>query len=150
MSRLRPLVASACLAAVLLAPTRARADTDDFWGRDKALHFGFSAVIASGTYAVSASFFDARYPPLLLGAGVSLGLGTAKELADLAGMGTPSWKDFAWDVIGTVTGLGLAYGIDLLVRGVSPEHPALGLPEPRTSPRATWLAPAPHGLVFRF
>ena len=84
MSRLRHLAASACLATVLLAPNGARADTDDFWGRDKALHFGFSAVIASGTYAVSASFFDARYPPLLLGAGVSLGLGTAKELADLA------------------------------------------------------------------
>lgn len=81
--------AAITLSAVLLVP-RAAAAEDDFWGRDKALHFGVSVALASGTYALSASFFEARYPPLLLGAGVSLGLGIGKELADLAGLGDPS------------------------------------------------------------
>jgi putative lipoprotein len=137
------------LSASLLVPQVAAADEDDFWGRDKALHFGVSVALASGTYAVSASFFEARYPPLLLGAGVSLGLGVGKELADLAGLGTPSWKDLAWDAIGTVTGLVLAYGIDLAIRGVSAEHPAFGSPEPIRTVRPAF-APMPQGLVLRF
>ena len=141
------------LSAVLLVPRAAAADEDDFWGRDKALHFGVSVALASGTYALSASFFEARYPPLLLGAGVSLGLGIGKELADLAGFGTPSWKDLAWDVIGTVTGLAVAYTLDLAIRGVSREHPAFGSPDPVRSsgPRTTssWMT-AGQGLVLRF
>ncbi len=142
--------AAITLSAVLLVP-RAAAAEDDFWGRDKALHFGVSVALASGTYALSASFFEARYPPLLLGAGVSLGLGIGKELADLAGLGDPSWKDLAWDVIGTVTGLAVAYTLDLAIRGVSREHPAFGSPEVRSSTRPTtsWM-PAAQGLVLRF
>ena len=143
------LLVYALVAVTLFAARPARAADDDWFGRDKALHFSVSAILASGTYAVSAAFFDARYPPLLLGAGVSLGAGVGKELADLAGMGTPSWKDLAWDVIGTVAGLAVAYGLDLAIRGVSREHPALGLPE--TSPRTTrYLGPSPGGLVLRF
>lgn len=136
------------LVVALLVPRPARAD-DDWLGRDKALHFGVSAFLSSSTYAVSAAFFDARYPPLLLGAGVSLGAGVGKELADLAGLGTPSWKDLAWDVIGTVAGLVVAYGLDLAIRGVSREHPAFGAPEPQLRP-ARALVPAPGGLVLAF
>jgi len=143
------LAVVATLSAALLVPRVASADEDDFWGRDKALHFGVSVALASGTYAVSASFFEARYPPILLGAGVSLGLGVGKELADLAGLGTPSWKDLAWDAIGTLTGLVLAYGLDLAIRGVSPEHPAFGSPDPIRTVRPAF-APMPQGLVLRF
>ena len=46
-----------------------------------------------------------------------------KELADLGGYGDPSWKDLAWDGLGMVTGLAVAWGLDLLIRGVSAEHP---------------------------
>jgi len=145
----RKLVVYALVAVTLSAARPARAD-DDWLGRDKALHFSVSALLASGTYAVSAAFFEARYPPLLLGAGVSLGAGIGKELADLAGYGTPSWKDLAWDVIGTVAGLAVAYGLDLAIRGVSREHPALGLPERGTTRPAALLAPSPAGLVIRF
>lgn len=143
-----------CLTTTLFCSRPALAADDDFWGRDKALHFGVSVALASGTYAVSASFFEARYPPLLLGAGVSLSLGVGKELADLAGLGTPSWKDLAWDVIGTVTGLALAYGLDLAIRGVSREHPAFGSPEPAQPLGAkttrAFIVPAPRGLILRF
>ena len=126
------MVSSLALVGLLAASPSARAD-DEWWGKDKALHFGVSTGISASVYAFSASFFDARYPPLLLGAGVSLSLGAGKELADLAGFGTPSWKDFAWDVIGTTAGLVLAYGLDLAIFGVSKDRPIFGNPERATS-----------------
>lgn len=147
VKRFRLVVCALLLALFALVPGRARADQDDFWGRDKALHFSFSVVLSAGTYTASSFFFDARYPRLLLGAGVSLGLGAGKELADLAGLGTPSWKDFAWDVIGTATGLLLAYGLDLAIFGVSGAHPAFSAPEPTlsTKPYALNLVPGQVG-----
>jgi len=114
---------------LLFSSPAAAADPDPWFGSDKALHFGVSAAISGGVYAISATQFESRTPPLLLGAGVSLAAGAGKELADLAGAGDPSWKDFAWDAIGTVVGLGVAYSIDLLARGVSDRHPALGSPQ---------------------
>lgn len=155
LARRKPRLVS-CLAAILSVAiaTPARADGgDDWWGRDKALHFGVSAALSAGTYAIAAPAFDARYPPLLLGAGLSLTLGVGKELADLAGLGTPSWKDLTWDVIGTAAGLVLAYGLDLLIVGVSPEHPALGAPTrggPAPQSRPWRLAGPSAPLVFRF
>lgn len=111
-----------------LSHTAKAADPDPWLGPDKALHFGVSAGLAGGLYAVSATRFESRTPPLLIGAGATLAIGAGKELADLAGLGDPSWKDFAWDAIGTFVGLGVAYGVDLIARGVSDRHPAFGTP----------------------
>ena len=128
------------LPLVLSVSNRAHAaDQDPWFGPDKALHFGVSAGLAGGLYAVSATQFESRTPPLLIGAGATLAIGAGKELADMAGLGDPSWKDFAWDAIGTVVGLGVAYGVDLLARGVSDRHPALGTPRS-----------AVHGLSISF
>lgn len=106
-----------------LVARTARADDDPWWGRDKALHFGVSAGIAAGGYGAGAWVFDKRRDALLLGAGLAVSAGVLKETLDLAGYGTPSWKDLAWDGIGTVAGLAVAWGIDLAVRGVSRERP---------------------------
>ena len=122
---------AALLAVALLWAPRARADEDPWWGEDKALHFGASATIAAGGYALGAAVFEARGHALLVGAGAAAVAGIGKEALDLAGLGDPSWKDLAWDGIGTVAGLAIAFGLDLLVRGVSSEHPALSAP--RTS-----------------
>jgi len=112
---MRALLLSA-VAVVFLSPARARAADDDPWfGRDKALHFGASAVLALGGYALGAAFFDETPPRLATGAGVALGAGIAKELADLAGAGSASWRDIVWDVAGTGTGLLLAWGADELL-----------------------------------
>jgi hypothetical protein len=51
----------------------------------------------------------------LAGAGLALSAGVAKELWDLSGHGDPSWKDLAWDGMGTGVGVGLALGVDLLL-----------------------------------
>ena len=120
------------LVAVLSMTRGAHADDPDPWlGKDKALHFSASALIAGGTYAATAPFFKARYPPLLIGAGVTLAIGGIKEGIDATGSGTPSWKDFTWDAIGTATGLLVAWLVDFAIRGVSDTHPPLGEPVTR-------------------
>lgn len=94
---------------------QAPADPDPWLGPDKALHFAFSAGIAGGGYAGATFFTDDIGVRLLVGGGLSLGAGAAKELVDLAGFGHPSWRDFAWDVVGAATGLLIAWLIDHLV-----------------------------------
>lgn len=101
-------------ASVFLLVSTARAD--EWLGRDKALHFGASAAIAGTSYGVTTAFTDKRIVAFAIGSGVALGAGIAKESIDALGYGDPSWKDFAWDVAGTLVGLGIAYGVDALLR----------------------------------
>jgi putative lipoprotein len=92
------------------------ASADDWFGRDKALHFGASAIIAGSAYGVTTAFDDRRVVAFAVGGGIGLGAGIAKEGYDALGYGDPSWKDLAWDVAGTLVGLGIAYGVDALLR----------------------------------
>jgi putative lipoprotein len=108
--------------------SQALAQSSDPWfAEDKAKHFAASGLIAASGYSIGALSFDARYKALLLGGGLALSAGIAKETYDLAGYGNPSWRDLTWDVIGTAVGLGLAWGVDLAVRGTNDKHPALGM-----------------------
>ncbi|HEY8040940.1 MAG TPA: hypothetical protein VIF15_14140 [Polyangiaceae bacterium] len=130
---MRALLPSLLVLAVglTLAPSARAQDADPWISRDKALHFDVSAGIAAATYGVSAGWlFDARWKSLALGGGVALAAGAGKELLDATHVlgGDPSWKDFTWDVIGTVAGLAIAWGVDLLLGGVSPQRPALASP----------------------
>jgi putative lipoprotein len=101
-------------AAVVVFCSHARAD--EWLGRDKALHFGASAAIAATGYGVTTAFTEKRALAFAIGGGVAIGAGIAKEGYDALGYGEPSWKDFAWDVAGTLVGLGIAYGVDALLR----------------------------------
>jgi uncharacterized protein YfiM (DUF2279 family) len=119
-----------------LTSVTARADDGDEWlGSDKVLHCGISAGLAATFYTATTPLFDARFPPLLLGAAATLAIGAGKEAYDSVSGGDPSWKDFTWDAIGTVAGLALGYALDLALRGVGPEHPWLGQPAATSSPR---------------
>jgi putative lipoprotein len=107
-------------AALLLAPAPALAappDPDPWFGPDKALHFTVSSLVAGGGYGMTAIFSDRVATRIAFGAGLGLAVGAGKELWDLSGHGHPSWKDFTWDVIGTVFGVGIAVTIDLATRG---------------------------------
>ena len=130
----------ACAASLLFAAAPARADDPDPWlSRDKGYHFAVSATIASGGYVAGAFLFDARGHALIFGAGLTAAAGIGKEALDATGFGDPSWKDLAWDGIGMVTGLAVAWAIDLAVRGVSDEHPAFVAPVVVTGARGTGL-----------
>jgi putative lipoprotein len=112
------------IALPLLPARSARADAvggDDWLGRDKALHFSASAVIAGAGYGGASLLTDDRRWRLAAGGGLAIAAGAGKEIADSYGLGDPSWKDFSWDLIGTATGLGIAYLIDRLL--AAPVHP---------------------------
>ena len=107
---------------LLTAPAPARGQaSDDWFGRDKALHFSFSAAIAGAGYGGASLATEDRRWRLAVGGGLAIAAGAGKEIADSYGFGDPSWKDFTWDLIGTATGLGVAYLIDRLF--AAPSHP---------------------------
>jgi putative lipoprotein len=115
------------LALTLAQP--ASAQSDPWWGRDKSLHLGLSTGLALSTAWILGRL-DVP-PPLHLGAaaGLTLLLGASKELADSLGLGTPSWRDFAWDVVGCVCGLLLAVALEALARWIEPTPRLLLAPE---------------------
>jgi len=113
------------LALALALESAALAGDDPWLSPDKGLHFGFSTAVAAGGYGLGALELDQRHEALLLGGGLALAAGAWKELIDLQGAGDASWKDLAWDAVGTVVGLALAWGLDLLIRGLRPEGPPL-------------------------
>jgi len=88
-----------------------------WFGADKAFHFGASFGLSAGGYAFGVASFDSRWAAVALGSGIALGLGAAKEGLDAAGLGTPSWEDLVWDVVGTALGLGVAVTFDAALRG---------------------------------
>jgi putative lipoprotein len=140
---MRRLSAVAVLVAACSVASAASADDADPWiSRDKAFHFDISAGIAAAGYAASAAWLvDARWKALAIGGGAALAVGAGKELVDATGIfgGDASWKDFAWDAIGTVAGLALAWSVDLLLGGVSSVRPALGAPRTDASVGAVGL-----------
>lgn len=106
------------LAVLLVGPVRARAqqngaaETDPWFGHDKALHFAASGSLAVVGYAGASVATDSRPTRVVVAASFALGLGIAKEVWDLTGHGDASWRDLTWDVVGTTTGVLIAYAID--------------------------------------
>jgi putative lipoprotein len=97
----------------LLLPLPAAADA---WvSGDKALHFALSTAVTLAAYGVSVPLLDERWQRSLFAAGVGIAAGAGKELADALGAGTPSARDFAWDLLGVAVGVGLGTLIDTLV-----------------------------------
>lgn len=126
---LAPVLAAALLtgsAPAVAAPPVA--DPDPWFSKDKALHFGVSAGIAGAGYGLTAIATDDIRIRIAFGAGAGIVAGAAKELWDLSGHGDPSWKDFAWDVLGTAVGIGIAVSIDLAVRSLRPKPAAVKTP----------------------
>lgn len=114
IDRVKPaIVAATVLVSLVTAlPVRADPPVDPWFGADKAKHFTISAALAASGYGLSAIVIDGRKNRAALGATLALGAGYSKEVLDAVGFGTPSWKDFVWDVIGTGVGVGLAVALD--------------------------------------
>lgn len=88
-------------------------EVDPWWGRDKAAHVTVSVGLSALTYGLVRSQTDRRELAAASGLGVSILAGAAKEALDLAGVGNPSWRDFAWDAIGAALGVLVSLGVDL-------------------------------------
>ncbi|HEY3594162.1 MAG TPA: hypothetical protein VGL13_09810 [Polyangiaceae bacterium] len=120
MPKRRFLVLAAFSLMISRAAPAQAADPDPFWGQDKALHFVAAGALAGTGYAVTTAFTGDRWKAFAIGGGIGLGAGAAKEGLDALGFGDPSWKDFAWDAIGTAFGLGVAFVVDAAARGSWP------------------------------
>jgi hypothetical protein len=68
---------------------------DDITGIDKLSHFATSATISSIT---------TRTHPGITGIAIAIAPGIAKELSDMSGAGTPSFKDMAANLVGVLVG----------------------------------------------
>jgi putative lipoprotein len=133
------------MVGLLLLSAPAAADGHDpWWGPDKALHFGVSAALGAGGYGFGALLTDTCWERALIGAGAAIGAGGAKELADLAGLGHASWRDFTWDVVGAATGVGFGLAVDAIVRAATADEPA---PAPLAPSRVSGEWP-PLGSAF--
>lgn len=116
------LLGPALAAALVCGAPRAEAappDPDPWFGPDKALHFGVCAGIAGAGYGFTSLATPDIRIRVAFGAGLAITAGAVKEFVDLAGYGDPSWRDFAWDVFGTLVGVGISVAIDFAVRGSS-------------------------------
>jgi len=131
-TRIAAIVALPLISGTVSRP--ARAEPDPWLGRDKALHFAVAAGIAGAGYGVTTAFARDRWKAFAVGGGAALAAGALKEGYDATGPGDPSWKDFAWDVLGAAVGLAIAWGIDASVHGgLAPPLSSRLVIDPRTS-----------------
>ena len=116
MGKLRRALALASVAVLTASAARAQQrdppDSDPWFGRDKALHFGVSASLAVVAYGGASLKTDDRPTRAAAAITFALGAGLLKEAWDLTGHGDASWRDLTWDVVGTATGVVVAYAID--------------------------------------
>jgi putative lipoprotein len=100
---------------VLVAPPAVAAESDPWLGRDKALHFAASFTLAGAGHAGAALVSERMPVRVATGASLALGAGIAKEVYDRTSGGDASWRDLTWDVMGTATGMVVAWLLDRYV-----------------------------------
>jgi uncharacterized protein YfiM (DUF2279 family) len=100
------------IACALLLALAAQPERDPWIATDKALHLSAAAVISASGYAFGAEISEHAAPRFLVGAALGIAASAAKEVADVAGLGRPSWRDFAWSAAGAGVGLLVAWAIE--------------------------------------
>ena len=83
---------------------------DDWFGKDKLKHFTVSAFYSGGIAIVANRHFDMKKDDsIILGVGITISLGGAKEIYDHSKpTETSSIKDFIWDIGGVMAGAAIA------------------------------------------
>jgi putative lipoprotein len=85
-------------------------EKDDWFGKDKFKHFAVSAFYSGGIAIVANRHFDMkRDGSIILGVGITVSLGGAKEVYDHTKPDeTSSIRDFIWDIGGVIAGAAIA------------------------------------------
>jgi putative lipoprotein len=112
MFRLSLAVALALAAFLAARPAASAAEPDPWFGRDKVMHLSVSFALAGIGYADTTAFSNRASVRALSGAGIALSAGIAKEIYDRYGGRGLSWRDLAWDAVGTATGTLVAWLVD--------------------------------------
>ena len=101
----------ATFAAILILAIAASAAAEDgksdrWFSKDKYKHFAVSAFYSAGASQIVHRHFEMRKETsIVFGFGFTISLGATKELADhYSEKGTSSYKDFVWDLAGTLVG----------------------------------------------
>lgn len=102
---------SLSLEAVANSPT----PQDNWSGFDKVLHFSGSTVLSAGTYGVFSFAFDEPWQRAIAASAFTLTIGSLKEIADATNGSIFSYHDMAYNIFGTLAGVGLALGTDYAI-----------------------------------
>lgn len=97
----------ALLIALLLVMSLPAYAADDWFGKDKAVHFSVCAGVSLTLTLVGTGATHSRGAGALLGFLTATTLGAAKEILDRYTGGDPSWRDFTADVVGAAVGAGI-------------------------------------------
>jgi putative lipoprotein len=97
---------------LILALISFAGEKDLWFARDKYEHFAISMLYSSGTTFIAHRHFEmSKSKAPVVGFGFTVALGAAKEIGDYTShKGTPSGKDFIWDIAGALAGA-LAVGL---------------------------------------
>jgi putative lipoprotein len=97
---------------LILSPLSFAGEKDRWFARDKYEHFAISMLYSSGSTFIAHRHFEmSKSKAPVVGFGFTVALGAAKELGDYTShKGTPSGKDFLWDIAGALAGA-LAVGL---------------------------------------
>src|SRR5436305_7250807 len=88
------------LMIIHMSGTRGHTDGESWFGVDKVKHFFIGAFVQSVSYS-AIRLAGARHNESLWGAtALTAGAGLGKEVWDRRAGGTPSAKDFTWDMLG--------------------------------------------------
>ena len=111
MMKQRTLPAAILSFAILFLisiPNTVKGQEHDSWlGPDKTLHFGATFTISTLGYISGIRISDSFWHQAGLSVGLGLGAGISKEVYDLVKKNQWSWKDMAWNCIGTLSGLAI-------------------------------------------
>jgi hypothetical protein len=82
-------------------------------------------LAGDGGYAGTSLVTDDRPTRIVAAATVRARRRVLKEVWDLTGHGDASWRDLTWDVVGTTTGVLLAYAIDWAIGRLRGHRPPM-------------------------
>ncbi len=124
---------------------------DDISGTDKLEHFAANVAVTGGAWAAAGALDAPLWARVVAGAAAGAAVSLGKESLDLAGFGTPSFGDLAYDALGIGAGVGFALAAEAVLtrvgveprRGTASRYSAALSPPPAPPPSSPAPPPPP-------